>query len=387
MKAKKILCAIIAGIMVLGIMSFAAFAAETPAEEPGTTEETPITEEEVATEIKVIFKKTAEPNIFEIALAASDSKIINRLNSLDFTFKNTSETVSYEIEAAADKNITVTTVNDDPNRYEFHFNGKDGENIGDTANEIVIGTVTFNGYGHVDFNVDPAANDTNAVHATTADDNIVDSFKAESGLVIDYNATDENADDSFISVDLEVPTKTLTIVITFNNNIKANAADYQDMKVTVSGGDLTDDHVFELGDQTDTTGAVVWSEENQTYTVTDTLTENVLYSVKIEGEGYRTARCTVHMTVDKKLNFWNNVKDNSDYIEEGDTNTDHMVTKNFLAGELVKDNNINIYDLSAVVSYFGSNAYAKPDYVKYDLNRDGVIDSKDVAYVLVSWDE
>ena len=24
-------------------------------------------------------------------------------------------------------------------------------------------------------------------------------------------------------------------------------------------------------------------------------------------------------------------------------------------------------------------------YIKYDLNRDGVIDSKDVAYVLVSW--
>ena len=24
-------------------------------------------------------------------------------------------------------------------------------------------------------------------------------------------------------------------------------------------------------------------------------------------------------------------------------------------------------------------------YAKYDLNRDGIIDSKDVAYVLVSW--
>ncbi|MBQ7959585.1 MAG: hypothetical protein IJ285_00005, partial [Clostridia bacterium] len=62
-------------------------------------------------------------------------------------------------------------------------------------------------------------------------------------------------------------------------------------------------------------------------------------------------------------------------------------TKNFLAGDIVKDNNINIYDLSAVVSYFSmeldTDAYST--YAKYDLNRDGFIDSKDVAYVLVSW--
>ena len=59
----------------------------------------------------------------------------------------------------------------------------------------------------------------------------------------------------------------------------------------------------------------------------------------------------------------------------------------FLAGEIVKDNNINIYDLSAVVSYFGTNntVDASSQYAKYDLNRDGKIDSKDVAYVLVSW--
>ena len=56
-----------------------------------------------------------------------------------------------------------------------------------------------------------------------------------------------------------------------------------------------------------------------------------------------------------------------------------------MAGDIVKDSKINTYDLSAVVSYFGetdlvgnNNAYAK-----YDLNRDGFIDSKDVAMVLV----
>ena len=57
------------------------------------------------------------------------------------------------------------------------------------------------------------------------------------------------------------------------------------------------------------------------------------------------------------------------------------------AGDIVKDGQINIYDLSAVVSYFGTDNLVEnhKEYAKYDLNRDGVIDSKDVAYVLVSW--
>ena len=78
-------------------------------------------------------------------------------------------------------------------------------------------------------------------------------------------------------------------------------------------------------------------------------------------------------TVDNILTYWNNVKD-----ADG---------ADFLAGDIVKDNTINVYDLSAVVSYFGkaNNTNAESKFAKYDLNRDGKIDSKDVAYVLVSW--
>ncbi len=394
MKAKKILCSIIAGTMVLSAMSFTAFAAPEPETTPeDTTEETNVTDAEITQEIKVIFKETEELNVYEIALAASDGTIINRLNSLDFTFANnptkstddpTPANITYEIEAAADKNITVTTVNDDPDRYEFHFNGKDGV-TGDTDTEIVIGTVTFNGYGKLDFKVDDTV-DTNAVHATTADDNIVDSFKAGEGLVIDYESADKT-NDSFIDELLEVPTQTLTIEIKFNNGITGNDINYQDMKVTISGGDITADnaadHEFDLGDQTE--GAVIWSDADQTYTITDTLTKDVLYSVKVKGAGYRTTSHTFTMTDDKTLHFWNNVKDpeNAMAIEEGKAE----VTNNFLAGDIVDDKIINIYDLSAVVSYFGSEANVENNYAKYDLNRDGVIDSKDVAYVLVSWDK
>ena len=91
------------------------------------------------------------------------------------------------------------------------------------------------------------------------------------------------------------------------------------------------------------------------------------------------------MTDDKELTFWNNVMDEDRAVEEDVFAT----TKTFLAGDIVKDSNINIYDLSAVVSYFAkeNNTEEYSDYAKYDLDRNGVIDSRDVAYVLVSWGE
>ena len=151
------------------------------------------------------------------------------------------------------------------------------------------------------------------------------------------------------------------------------------MKVTVSGGDLTAEKVFAIG-----------SDENevangQASITCDELTKNIAYTVTVTGAGYRTARHTVTMNGDKTLTFWNNVLDTAKSVEEGKT----AVTKNFLAGDIVKDNKINIYDLSAVVSYYGrTNDTAAADvYAKYDLNRDGVIDSKDVSMVLFSWGE
>ena len=43
----------------------------------------------------------------------------------------------------------------------------------------------------------------------------------------------------------------------------------------------------------------------------------------------------------------------------------------------------------SIVNEFKTAAATNNDvkYSKYDLNRDGDIDSKDVAYVLVSWDK
>ena len=96
-------------------------------------------------------------------------------------------------------------------------------------------------------------------------------------------------------------------------------------------------------------------------------------------------RYSVNMNTDKVLNFWNNVMDEAAVIEVGKDSS--AVKTTFLAGDIVKDGIINLYDLSAVVSYFGTvnDVTAESAYAKYDLNRDGKIDSKDVAMVLVSW--
>ena len=297
--------------------------------------------------------------VYDIVINSRDGHVINRLNTADLTFEISSSKVAYEI-TPADK-ITLTTDADYAHRYMFNFKGKD--DVKDTDTSLKIGEVKLTGYDTFTFGVKNV--DTNLVTATTVDDNIVDEFKG-TGLVVS----------DIINTTITVPKKTLTVNVTFPNVVVDKASTYQNMSVTISGGDLAADIVKPLGSGTNA---------NASYTVTEDLTLNTAYTVTVKGDGYRTARYTVTMTGDKTLNFWNNVMDNKMEVEEGKASS--AVFKNFLAGDIVADNNINIYDLSAVVSYFTQDATKDAKYIKYDLNRDGVIDSKDVAYVLVSWGE
>ena len=108
------------------------------------------------------------------------------------------------------------------------------------------------------------------------------------------------------------------------------------------------------------------------------------YTVEVKGAGYRTFRQSVTMDDNKTMTIWNNAKDT-----EGAVVDDVKAETTFLAGDILMDNEINLYDLSAVVSYFGQTglnaAGTASAYAQYDLNRDGKIDSRDVAMVLVSW--
>ena len=290
---------------------------------------------------------------------------INRLNSGDFTFALTSENaMAYEIIDIAGDNITVAPVGE--NRYEFHFDTKTGV-ANDTAVQITIAQVKFTGYGKYSFAVTAGEEKTTVIHATTYTDNIVDTYIPGGDItkgegVLDISAKAEG--------DIAVPTRNLEINISFPNSVETREADYQKMKVTIAGGTVNE--------------TIVLGSDAEGFTFSRDLPYNTTYNVTVTGDGYRTARYAVTMTKDKTLNFWNNVKDNDTVVEEGK----YSEKKNFLAGDIVADNNINIYDLSAVVSYFATEITDEADYdkyVKYDLNRDGVIDSKDVAYVLVSW--
>ena len=327
-------------------------------------------------EISVQFAEVEE-GLYDINLVASNGAVINRLLSADLTFKLTADNaMDYEIIPVAPVKVKAET--DD--RYLFNFDGVTTPDRSDVS--IKIGQVKFTGYSAFKFVVDETANETNIVNATESDDSIVEHFyvngdaAGEGKLVIN----DEN-NNGIIDSEVVVPTEKLTINVAFPNAVEKNIASYQQMTVTVTGDDI-ETLTYDLGEDMTADGKYVIEIE-------DTLTLNNAYTVEVSGEGYRTARYTVTMTGEKVLNFWNNVKDVATEVEVGKSSSAKNVT--FLAGDIVKDSNINIYDLSAVVSYFGTidlkDAVDADKYIKYDLNRDGKIDSKDVAYVLVSWNK
>ncbi|MDO5311344.1 MAG: dockerin type I domain-containing protein, partial [Clostridia bacterium] len=347
---------------------------------------------DITPNVSVAFEAVT-PNEYDIVLKADSGKKINRFMSADLTFAyaSTEGAVSYNI---APVNM-VNLIDKGDGRYEFNLDGINAS--GATGDSIKIGTVTFEGYGTGKFNV--AGVTTNIVNTAEKDDNIVAYYVPNGGTgvgtLITNNAVADNKGQ--IDVELTAPKKTLTVNVAYNNRAENQVTGYQNMTVKISGGDLSNPIEIALGDYPNVAENpynVTFTENadkttSYNVTIADTLTKNVTYTVTVEGLGYRTARHTVTMTEDKILNFWNNVKDatNAIAVEAGKDTT----TKNFLAGDIVKDNNINIYDLSAVVSYFGKGNLASAEetysYAKYDLNRDGVIDSKDVAYVLVSWGE
>ena len=331
-----------------------------------------LTADDITKNIKVEFEQVTDSE-YDIVLKATEAnKKINGLLTADLTFSLTQGTtglVNYEITPAANMSLLVNG-----NRYTFSFDGTNAHSA--TGDEIVIGKVKFNGYcTRAKFNVVDTAT-TNLVNTTKAVDSIVESYIAN-GDGINTGILDTTA--SINDINLTQETANLTVNVSFPNAVINQAATYQDMKVTVSGNGTNE--VVKLGEGVD---GVTFANDTYTVEFTDKLVKGNTYTVTVEGAGYRTARYTVSMTGAKTLNFWNNVKDALTFVEE---NVGTGSRTNFLAGDIVKDGQINIYDLSAVISYFGTDnlVAAHPTYAKYDLNRDGVIDSKDVAYVLVSW--
>lgn len=325
--------------------------------------------------LKLTFKKHADDErVYDIVLNG-DGKDINRLNAAEFEFELSNAAMTYEIKAA-DK---LTTLQPDVKKYVFYFDGKDAINNADTGSEITIGTVTFDGFGKFTFKATAGK-----ATATTTADNLVTEFvtTGEAGK----GALKIGEDDNMIKdVEIKVPTQKLTVNVAMEHNVGDNTEAYQDMTLAISGGDLAGKVLeYKLGDDANTAitkamnGAMVAS-----YQIKADLTKDRIYTVTVSGAGYRTSRYTVTMTEDKTMNFWNNDKTNEVTVID-----DEKAKTTFLAGELVRDGKIDIYDLSAVVAYFGQKNIDKTQaskFAKYDLNRDGEIDIMDISIVLTSW--
>lgn len=328
--------------------------------------------------LKLTFKKHADDErVYDIVLNG-DGKDINRLNTVHFTFALDNPNMTYAIKTAKG----MSTIYPDNNEYVFYYDGKDGfgdTDRPDTAQNITIGTVTFDGFGVFTFE----ATEGKATATTTAD-NLVTEFvtTGEAGK----GTLKIGEDDNMIKdAEIKVPTQKLTVNVAMEHNVGDNTEAYQDMTVAISGGDLAGKVLeYKLGDDANTAitkamnGAMVAS-----YQIKADLTKDRIYTVTVSGAGYRTSRYTVTMTEDKTMNFWNNDKTNEVTVID-----DEKAKTTFLAGELVRDGKIDIYDLSAVVAYFGQKNIDKTQaskFAKYDLNRDGEIDIMDISIVLTSW--
>ncbi len=305
----------------------------------------------------VLVQDETDSHLYNIVIKGTNGNKIVDFKAVEFSFSNTCTegAVTYAVEAADGLGIAEQN-----GKYMIYLDAQSAvTGLADNGEGITVGSVRLDGYGKGSLVVEDGA---------SAELEIENSIAQTVSLK-----------KAFLDYDFQEVQGELKVTIAFNNPITAkNKPAYNKMKVVITGADGYEE-VHEIGDE------YSW---RPTYTadkaeITASLPINTRYTVTVSGDGYRTARKTVLLQEGgTEAVFWNNVKDAENAVD-GET-------KNFLAGEIVNDGKINIYDLSAVVSYFGETGItveAHPEYIKYDLNRDGKIDSKDVAMVLVSWNE
>lgn len=249
---------------------------------------------------------------------------------------------------------------------------------------IVIGKLVYNGgYGK----------------GTISAENVMLTVEKSDNTYKEISATNVGFEFKY---DIPEPAKNLTVVVDLSkhyakvDNVKA----YQNMKLRVYSArlgfidfDLGTDSVAysEKNGTLETTGAVAYDPAKLTYTLTlEKLPAFDKYTVFVSGDGYRDAKVQFDLNEDTTVNFWNNANDSA--IAEISKATSGIVKtakKNFLAGDIIMNGVIDIYDLSAVSSYYGkSNLTAgDKDFIQYDLNRDGKVNLDDISILLAGWAE
>ncbi|MCC8161160.1 MAG: dockerin type I domain-containing protein [Oscillospiraceae bacterium] len=302
----------------------------------------------------------------QLKLALDDSCDIKKINALSI--------------APADG---INVIYNGNGEYGFYADATNA-NSSITAKTITLGTVTVSGVGTYEIDLSTENGFVNQAHGAETTNNIVTDFV--------YNAN-YSTGTGYLLLDGTFPTAgsvtllttELKVNVMFPNEVKNNEAAYTNMSVNIKGG-VGIDETIKLGSDT-TDVAYTTIDGYYGYTYTFTVPMNYTYALTFTGDGYRTCTTTITPSdTTSSVTVWNNVMSDDTTVVTGGTGTgDLKVT--FLAGDIVMDNEINLYDLSAVVSYFGKTVTAtEQEFICYDLNRDGKIDSKDIAMVLVSWD-
>ena len=300
---------------------------------------------------------------------------ITRFASAEFTLNNTVTTgdVGMEVNAGADLKMSENGTSDNngtvSTKYLIYVD-VDGGKAPITKAEgerLIVGNVRLTGVGEGALNITEAQG-----YTKSKTDALVKNLTLTPGADAPYTLTEA--------------TNPFKLTISFNNKVELTNAAYTDMKVRVSGSNGKVEEIA-LGDGEPGVTSEIEGRTSR-YIVDLNLVAGVRYSVTISGAGYRNYTKSFTMPENEGVNMhvWNNVMDMPASVITGESDGDTTVT--FLAGDIVKDGKINIYDLSAVVSYFGEVELDNEEtsaLAKYDLNRDGKIDSKDVAMVLVSW--
>ncbi|MCD8180236.1 MAG: dockerin type I domain-containing protein [Firmicutes bacterium] len=340
---------------------------------------------------------------YYITLDAEDDEYINRFMAAELAFELDDTLDITNIGA-----VTITPasyidiIDNGDGEYEFNVNGDEnsgGETISDISGaSILLGTLTITGDGTFKLTLKTdnlSTNTANQVQTAETSNNIVSTYNVDGtadGELL-YNTT------ALASGKLTLAQSKLIINVMFPNAVTAQNAEYNDMKITVTG--IGVDEEIEIGKDKQTDGlqtvTISGVDSNNDYTATgyvatiDDVYTGYSYTLEFTGAGYRTYRMTVVPDGDSAtVTVWNNAMSNDMVVVSSDENAMGAVTDDvtFLAGDIVANDLIDLWDLSAVVSYFGktNDTTTADTFAMYDLNRDGKVDSRDIAMVLVSWD-
>ena len=304
------------------------------------------------------------------------------------------KTIAYELTEVEGITITNEVPVEKDNiigGFTFEAHGQEGNLLSAPAGVgIKLATLEVKGTG----NVRIGTRGINTTIDTNADDYGEDNYIYMEKE--DNDDTKARLDKWDVDTYFSIPMKTFDLGITVDfilglenvDDASRKTADYIGVGIELKNEITGDVYNVQVGEGTEedvTYLPVTYGEEEAKAEGSITLPANTTYTYKVSGVGFRTFRGSVYLDEAKDLHICNNARETSKQeVVKGDASTEKFVT--FLVGDIYEDGIVDIYDLSAVTSYYApGEAITEDKYVTYDLNRDGYIDVTDIAYVQISY--